>query len=76
MLKKQKQKEEELGRRGQSNSQEKQHLGEKGATEKEHNHEKELGKISEKAKEKAIEGRIYRERSNNAMLKRTEKRKQ
>ena len=28
------------------------------------------------AKEKAIKGRICRERSNNAMLKRTEKRKQ
>ena len=28
-----------------------------------------------KVKEKAIKGRIRRERSNNAMLKRTEKRK-
>ena len=52
MLKNQKQKEEELGRRGQSNSQEKQHLGEKGATEKEHNHEKELGKNLKKPKKK------------------------
>ena len=31
---------------------------------------------NKKAKEKAIKGRICRERSNNAMLKRTEKRKQ
>ena len=37
--------------------------------------EKELGKHL-KAKVKAIKGRICRERSNNAMLKRTEKRKQ
>ena len=41
-----------------------------------HNHEKELGKKLKKAKEKAIKGRICRERSNNAKLKRTEKRKQ
>ena len=67
---------EELGRKGQRNSQEKQHSGEKGAHEKEqHNHEKELGK-KKKAKEKAIKGRICRERCNIAMLKRTEKRKQ
>jgi len=33
-----------MGRRGQRNSQKKQHSGEKGALEKEHNHEKELGK--------------------------------
>ena len=38
---------EELDRRGQSNSQKKQQSGEKGALEKEHhNHEKELGKIN------------------------------
>ena len=68
---------EELGRRGQRNSQKKQQSGEKGALEKEHhNHEKELGKKFKKAKEKAIKGRICREGSNNAMLKRTEKRKQ
>ena len=68
----------ELGRKGQRNSQKKQHSGEKGAPEKEqHNHEKELGKKKKKkAKEKAIKGRICRERSNNAKLKRTEKRKQ
>ena len=36
---------EELGRKGERNSQEKQHSGKKGALEKEqHNHEKELGK--------------------------------
>ena len=34
----------ELGRKGQRNSQKKQHSGEKGALEKEHNHVKELGK--------------------------------
>ena len=68
---------EELGRKGQRNSQKKQHSGEKGALEKEqHNHEKELGEQKLKAKEKAIKGRICRERSNNAMLKRTEKKKQ
>ena len=44
---------------------------------KKNNHEKELGKKKKKkAREKAIKGRICRERSNNAMLKRTEKRKQ
>ena len=68
---------EELGRRGQRNGQKKRHSGEKGALEKEHhNHEKELGKKVKKSKEKAIKGRICRERSNNATLKRTEKRKQ
>ena len=61
---------EELGRKGQRNSQKKQHSGEKGAPEKE------LGKHL-KDKVKAIKGRICREKkSNNAMLKRTEKRKQ
>ena len=64
---------EDLGRRGQRNSQRKQHSEEKGALEKEqHNHEKELGKKEKekkKANEKAIKGRICRERSNNAMLK-------
>jgi len=60
---------EELGRKGQRNSQKKQQSGEKGAPEKE------LGKHL-KAKVKAIKGRICSERSNNAMLKRTEKRKQ
>ena len=70
MLKnKQTKKQEELGRKGQRNSQKKQHSGEKGAPEKE------LGKHL-KAKVKAIKGRICREKSNNAMLKRTEKRKQ
>ena len=64
---------EELGRRGQRNCQRKQHQGEKGALEKEHrDHEKELGKKKKKPREKAINGRISRERSNNAMLKRTE----
>ena len=69
---------EELGRRGQRNSQKKQQSGEKGALEKEHrDHEKELGKKKKKkTREKAINGRISRERSNNAMLKRTEKKKQ
>ena len=44
---------------------------------KKNNHEKELGKkLFKKAKVKAINGRICRERSNNAKLKRTEKRKQ
>ena len=44
---------------------------------KKNNHEKELGIYKHlKAKVKAIKGRICRERSNNAMLKRTEKRKQ
>ena len=42
---------------------------------KKNNHEKELGKHL-KAKVKAIKRRICRERSNNAMLKRTEKTKQ
>ena len=37
------------------------------------NHEKELGKKAKHAKEKNIKGRICRERSNNAMLKREEK---
>ena len=37
---------------------------------------KNLAKKFKKSKEKAIKGRICRERSNNAMLKRTEKRKQ
>ena len=67
-----------MGRRGQKNSQKKQQSGEKGALEKEHhNHEKSIWqKNKNKVKEKAIKGRICRERSNNAMLKRTEKRKQ
>ena len=44
---------EELGRRGKRNSQEKQHSGEKDALEKErHNHEKELGKEFKKPKKK------------------------
>ena len=44
---------EELGRKGQSNSQKKQHSEEKGAPEKEqHNHEKELGKKIKKPKKK------------------------
>ena len=68
---------EELGRKGQK----KQQFREKGALEKEqHNHEKELGKNKKKsqrkAKEKPQKGRICRDRSNNAMLKRTQKRKQ
>ena len=69
---------EELGRRGQRNGQKKQQSGKKGAIEKEqHNHEKELGIFYFfKAKEKAIKVQICRERSNNAMLKRTQKRKQ
>ena len=37
---------------------------------------KKLGKKNKKAKEKAIKGRICTEISNNAMLKRTEKKKQ
>ena len=42
-----------MGRRGQRNSQEKQHSGEKDALEKEqHNHEKELGKKVKKPKKK------------------------
>ena len=52
---------------------EKAALSGENALEKEHNHEKELGKKLKKAKEKAIKGRICRERSNNAMLKREEK---
>ena len=65
---------EELGSRGQRNSQKKQHSGEKAHSKK--NHEKELSlKKKIKAQEKATKGRIWRERSNNAMLKRTEKRK-
>ena len=45
---------EELGRRGQRNSQEKQHSGEKGALEKEqHNHGKELGKNFLKSQRKS-----------------------
>ena len=69
---------EGLGRRGPRNSQKKQQSGEKGALEKEHrDHEKELGiYLFFKHREKAIKGRICRERSNNAMLKRAEKRKQ
>ena len=68
---------EELGRRGQRNRQKKQQSGKKGALVKEqHNHEKEFGKKLKNVKEKDIKGRICRERSNNAMLKRTEKRKQ
>ena len=68
---------EELGRRGQRNSKKKRHSREKVALEKEQqNHEKELGKKKKKDKDKAIKGRICRERNNNAMLKRTEKRKQ
>ena len=43
---------------------------------KKNNCEKELGKKKKKAKQKAIQGRICRERGNNAMLKRTQKRKQ
>ena len=68
---------EELGRRGQRNSKKKRDSREKVALEKEQqNHEKELGKKKKKDKDKAIKGRICRERNNNAMLKRTEKRKQ
>ena len=44
--KKKKTHQEELGRKGQRNSQKKQQSGEKGALEKEHNnHEKELGNL-------------------------------
>ena len=44
---------EELGRKGQRNSQKKQHSGEKGALEKEHNnHEKELGNFFFKTEKK------------------------
>ena len=45
---------EELGRKGQRNSQKKQHSGEKGALEKEqHNHGKELGKNFLKSQRKS-----------------------